>query len=138
VDRIGAGVANAPGVKTTLLTLFVAVGCGTSQPPPTFLASDASFLEPSVPQCVTEQPNPPGIYGCCQGLVFYADGEASKYSGQEGFPGHYELDGHVATGVLFGQDFEFDLSTNTATGAPLIAGSWIPDSTNLLPLACGW
>lgn len=113
-------------------------GCASEQSSkPTYLPSDVTFLQPDVPQCVMQNPNAPDMgYGCCQALAFDSIGDVSKRSGQEGFPGNYELDGDVATGKLFGRDFAFDFSTDIATGAPLIAGAWIADPDNLTAIAC--
>jgi hypothetical protein len=125
-------------MRPTCLVLGVAcAACASDPSPPTYLPTDASFLQPDVPQCVQQYPNAPAMgYGCCQVLAFYSTGDVSKRSGQEGFPGHYTLDGHVATGTLFGKDFTFDLATNIATGQPLIAGQWIPDAQHLEAIAC--
>jgi hypothetical protein len=117
------------------LAVGVAVAACASQP--RFLPSDATFLQPDVTQCLKLYPNAADIgHPCCQALAFDAIGEASKSSGEEGFPGNYQLDGHVATGKLFGRDFAFDFSTNIATGAPLIAGPWIADTESLSAIAC--
>jgi hypothetical protein len=121
----------------TLLAVAL-VGCtssSSSSSPPTYLPADAAFIEPTVPQCLQQYPNALG-HPCCQALTFYTTGDVSKDSGEEGFPGHYELDDHVATGVLFGRDFAFDFETNTATGQPLIAGVWIADTNHLIATAC--
>jgi hypothetical protein len=130
-------------MKTTCLVLGVACAACASDPTssdvktPTFLPSDASFLKPDVPQCVQQYPDAAARgYPCCQVLAFYSTGDVSKRSGEEGFPGHYELHDDVATGVLFGQSFAFDLSTYIATGQPLIAGQWIPDTAHVENIAC--
>jgi hypothetical protein len=105
--------------------------------PPNFLPNDETFLAPVVAQCLIQQPDAPDMgYPCCQALAFFATGEATRLSGQEEFPGHYELDGEIANGVLFGSSFSFDLTTNIATGAALMAGPWVADTTNLLSVAC--
>jgi hypothetical protein len=120
--------------------LAVAIGACAADPAPdqpTYLPSDAYFLKPEVPSCVASTPDPYSKgYPCCQVLRFDSIGDASKESGEEGFPGHYHLEGDIAVGVLFGQAFEFDFSTNIATGQPLIAGPWIADPTNLQAVAC--
>jgi len=68
-------------------------------------------------------------------LEFFTTGEAWKSSGEEGFPGNYELDGHIAKGKLFGRPYTFDFTTNLATG-DLIAGSWLADTKSLISIAC--
>ncbi|CAN5203684.1 hypothetical protein BH11MYX1_BH11MYX1_33070 [soil metagenome] len=96
-------------------------------------------MKPETAQCLEIHPGPQGQATgdpCCQALVFYPDGAMSKYSGLEGFPGTYELDGQVARGTVFGNDFTFDFSTGVADEAPLIAGTWLQNSNNLYEVAC--
>jgi hypothetical protein len=123
------------GMLTRCLVVATVGACASQSTSPTFLSADATFLEPSVPACLQQNPNALGD-PCCQTLEFDSIGDAVKSSGQEGFPGSYQLDGDVAVGKLFGQDFAFDFSTNIATGAPLIAGQWIADTQNLSAIAC--
>jgi hypothetical protein len=128
----------AMAMLTRCLVVVAAVGaCASQSISPTFLSDDTTFLEPDVPECLQQNPNAPALgYPCCQTLEFDTIGDVSKSSGEEGFPGSYQLDGHLATGTLFGQDFTFDFETNIATGAPLIAGPWIADAQNLSAIAC--
>lgn len=119
------------------LLVFLAACAADPSPQQVYLPSDATFLRSDVPQCLQQYPdNAARGYPCCQILSFNTAGEAWKTSGEEGFPGKYTLDGPVARGELFGQDFVFDFTTNTATGATLIAGQWLPDTDNLTAAAC--
>jgi hypothetical protein len=126
----------AARMQTSLVVEIALAGCASSSTP-TYLPSDVTFLKPDVPQCVMDNPNAPAMgHFCCQTFDFDSIGDAVKSSGEEGFPGNYELDGDVATGQVFHQDFTFDFSTNIATGAPLVAGAWIADPDNLVAIAC--
>lgn len=122
-------------ILATLPMLAALAACASDPSKPTYLPSDVTFLQPDVPQCLMLNPNAQG-HPCCQVLDFDSIGEVAKSSGEESFPGNYELDGDVATGTLFGRDFEFDFSTRIATGAPLIAGPWIADPEHLASIAC--
>lgn len=113
------------------------VACASDPKSQTYLPSDASYIRPDVPGCLQQYPdNAARGYPCCQILDFDTIGDAVKSSGEESFPGKYTLDGPVARGKIFGQDFEFDFSTSVATGATLVAGDWLPDTNNLTAGAC--
>jgi hypothetical protein len=117
------------------LCIFVAA-CAADPGSKAYLPSDATFIRADVPQCLQDNPDHAAQgYPCCQILSFGTDGSADKTSGEEGFPGTYELDGPLARGQIFHQDFTFDFSTNLATGR-LVAGQWLPDDMNLTAVAC--
>lgn len=120
-----------------LLCLLLVAACSSQPAQSAALPSDATFVRDDVPACLQQYPDyAERGYPCCQVLAFYRDGEVARTSGEEGFPGRYTLDGPVARGTLFGEDFVFDFGTGTATGASLAAGTWLADTEQLSAIAC--
>jgi hypothetical protein len=124
-----------------LCCLILVAACASDPSPPTLLPSDATFLEPDVPQCLANNPPPPDDpyteQVCCHALTLFANGDVGLVTGPGDFPGSYTLDGDLARGTEdFGDAFTFDLATNIATGASMIAGPWIADPDNLAAVAC--